>query len=95
MIFKVLATRDIKANVFGIPMFVPHIGLAIRSFGDECRRKGDPQNVLGNHPEDFELVQLGEYDDESGCFLTRDGIPAGDTKSWGHLQLAVGSSYKD
>lgn len=94
MNYKVICTRDIKANVYSTPMFVPHIGQAIRSFGDECRRK-EPNNILGMHPEDFELVQIGEYDDIEGCFLTYDGIPADDTRNWGHKQLAVGSNYKE
>lgn len=97
MIYKVICTRDIKANVYSQPMFVAHIGQAIRSFGDACQKKDtDPNNILGNHPEDFELVQIGEFDDELGCFLTYDDCPtgAGDTRNWGSKQLAVGSNYK-
>lgn len=92
--YKVLVTRDIKANVFSQPMFVLHIGQAIRSFGDECKRK-EPGNVLGQHPEDFELILIGEYDDIAGCFLTYDGIDPDDTKAWGHKQIAIGSNYKE
>lgn len=94
--YKVLVTRDIKANVYSMPMFVLHIGQSIRAFGDECQRQPNPgeQNPLYAHPEDYELVQIGEYDDEEGCFLTYDDIPAADTRSWGHKQLAVGSNYK-
>lgn len=95
MIYNVIVTRDIKADVYSVPMFVPHIGQAIRSFGDECRRK-EPNNVLAAHPEDFELILIGEYDDVSGIFLSWEGCEEhGDTKAWGHKQLAVGSNYKD
>jgi len=94
MIYKVIVTRDIKANVYSTPMFIPHIGQAIRSFGDECQRK-EKDNVLGNHPEDFELVQLGEYDDETGAFITAEGANEhDDTVNWTKIQLAVGSNYK-
>lgn len=95
MILYVLATRDIKANVYGTPMFVPHIGQHIRAFGDECQRE-DRNNPLWMHPEDYELVQLGEWDDTTGAFLTYDNCPEGadDTRAWGTKQLAVGSNYK-
>lgn len=87
MKFYVIATRDIVANVFSTPIFVPHIGQAIRSFGDECRRK-EPGNVLGAHPEDFELWLIGEYDDNAGQM--EPGIQPDSRK-----QLAVGANYRD
>lgn len=80
-----LATRDIVANVWSPPMFVPHIGIAIRSFGDECRNKESP---LGKHPEDYELWLVGEYDDNSGQM--EPGIQPDSRK-----QLAVGANYRD
>lgn len=86
MKLQVLATRDIVANVYGQPMFVPHIGMAIRSFGDECKRK-EPGNVLAQHPEDFELWHLGEYDDETGALTP---FPFSERK-----QLAVGANYRE
>lgn len=93
MILYVIATRDIKSNVYGIPMFVPHLGQAIRSFGDECKRKGDQNNVLSNHPEDFELIHLGHYDDTTAVFTNVDGTEDAGTRE--HKQLACGSNYKD
>lgn len=84
MLMQIIATRDVVANVHGIPMFVPHLGVAIRSFGDECRNK-TPTNVLGQHPEDFELVHMGEYEDT--------------TATWNIFekprQIAVGANYRD
>lgn len=60
-----IMTRDIVSNSWSTPMFVPNIGNAIRSFGDECRRK-EPGNVLAQHPRDFELWHMGTYDDDTG-----------------------------
>lgn len=96
MLFKVIVTRDIKANVYSTPIFVPHVGQAIRSFGDACQKKdNDPNNVLGNHPEDFELILIGEYNDETAVFLTTAGTQEkADTGGWEKTQLAVGSNYK-
>lgn len=60
----VLSVRDRAADCFGQPMFVVSLGGAIRSFGDEINRK-DVNNQLSKHPEDFDLYQIGEFDDNS------------------------------
>lgn len=65
----VVAIRDRAANVFGVPSFVPSLGSAVRSFSDEVNRPGE-NNVLNRHPEDFDLYELGVYDDNSGTFET-------------------------
>lgn len=81
-----IATRDIVANVFSQPIFVPHIGIAIRAFGDECSGKGQ-QKDLAAHPEDFELWLIGEYDDITGQM--EPGIQPDSRK-----QIAVGANYR-
>jgi hypothetical protein len=83
MKLQVIATRDIVANVYGQPMYVVHIGQAIRSFGDEAQRK-EPNNVLAQHPEDFELWHLGEWDDETAEY----------TELKPRKQLAAGANYR-
>lgn len=83
MKMQVIATRDIVANVYGPPMYVIHVGQSIRGFGDECQRK-EKGNVLGEHPEDFELWHLGEWDDETAEFTPMEP----------RKQLAVGANYR-
>jgi len=82
MELQIICTRDIVANVYGQPMFVVHIGQAIRSFGDECQR-AEKGNVLYEHPEDFELWHLGQWNDNNAHF------EIGEPK-----QLAVGANYR-
>lgn len=86
MKFQIIVTRDIVANVYSNMMQVPHIGGAIRAFGDECRRK-EPGNPLAMHPEDYELWHVGEYDDDLG---SGTWFPLEDRK-----QLAVGANYRE
>lgn len=62
-----VAIRDRAANVYGLPTFVPSLGQAVRSFSDEINRVGE-NNILNRHPEDFDLYELGVYDDNSGLF---------------------------
>ena len=68
----VVAVRDRAADTFGSPFYVVAIGQAIRSFSDEVNRRAD-DNQLFQHPEDFDLYELGVFDDSTGLFET--GVP--------------------
>lgn len=61
------STRDRAAEAFGRPMFVPSIGVALRAFSDEINRN-DPNNQLYNHSDDFDLYDLGTFDDATAQF---------------------------
>lgn len=58
----ICSVRDSKADVFGVPFFMASRGHAIRSFSDEVNREAQ-DNIYYKHPEDFELFELGEFDD--------------------------------
>lgn len=59
--------KDRAADAFARPMFVPSVGVAIRSFSDEINRE-DKDNQLYAHPDDFDLFELGIFDDSNGKF---------------------------
>ena len=63
--------KDRAADAYGRPMFVPSVGVAIRSFSDEVNRQ-DADNQLFNHPDDFDLYELGEFDDNTGLFALHE-----------------------
>ena len=65
------SVKDRAADAYGRPMFVPSVGVAIRSFSDEVNR-ADPENQLHNHPDDFDLYELGVFDDSIGKYELRD-----------------------
>lgn len=71
-ILHVCAVKDSAMQAFATPIHVPSLGLAIRSFGDEATREGE-NNPLSKHPDDFELVYLATYDDETGQFSVAEG----------------------
>lgn len=54
---------DTKAAVFGTPFFMPREAMAIRSFEDLTN---DGKSLVFNHPEDFSLYHVGDFDDDSG-----------------------------
>lgn len=68
----VCAVRDRASDTFGSPFYVVARGQAIRNFADEINRSA-ADNQLYMHPEDFDLYELGFYDDDTGLFET--GVP--------------------
>ena len=69
----ICTVKDRAADAFGRPMFVPSAGVAIRSFSDEINRN-NADNQLFNHPDDFDLYELGEFDDNSGLFALHEQL---------------------
>lgn len=59
----IFAVYDSKAEAFGMPMFFAAKGQAIRAFDDQCN---DPSSMIGQHPGDFTLFELGSYDVSTG-----------------------------
>ena len=82
---KIVILRDIKANVYGNPMFVASLGGAIRSFGDEIAKTDG--NPLALHPDDFELYHFGEYDEKCESLEQFILLPK-------PVQIALGSNYR-
>lgn len=60
---NLIAIYDRKTGLFERPFICRHIGEAIRDF--EVIKK-ETNTRYGKHPEDFALIQIGEYDDEMG-----------------------------
>ena len=79
----ICSIRDSAADAFGRPFYVPSVGVAIRSFTDEVNRPSE-DNQIYPHPEDFDLFELGEFDDTTGRFVLLD-VPK---------QLALGRMVK-
>lgn len=67
----VCAVFDSAVMSYGQPFFVPAVGAALRSFVDEVNR-ADKDNSLYNHPEDYVLFHLADFDDETGEFVATD-----------------------
>lgn len=63
----VVCVYDSAVAAYGRPFFVPSVGAAIRSFGDEVNRSA-PDNTMFAHPDDYVLWYLGDFDEETGLF---------------------------
>jgi len=71
MVSVIVSVKDSAAEAFGRPMYLQSLGVAIRSFTDEVNRE-DKDNQLFNHPDDFDLYELGVFDDSIGKYELRD-----------------------
>lgn len=80
MIFRVFSIFDSKAVAFLPPFFLPESGQAVRAFSDSCK---DKAHAFGQHPEDYTLFQIGEFDDGTGELVKRPE----------HINLGVGVSF--
>lgn len=70
----VVSIFDSATRLYSQPAFMAARGQALRSFGDEVRRKS-PDNPLSLHPEDYELRAVAVWDDELGTFESFEAGP--------------------
>jgi len=58
---------DRAMNGFLRPFLVPSTGVAVRQFSDEVNRAAEDNNMY-QHPEDFDLFHVGNFEDKDGTF---------------------------
>jgi hypothetical protein len=64
MILKIYSIYDSAANAYMQPFFMHNDGIAIRAFQDNVNSK--EENNISQHPDQFTLFCIGEYDDSNG-----------------------------
>lgn len=69
MLLKVFSIRDQKAGVFNTPFFQKSVGEAERNFRELIK---DDKSLVSKYPEDFDLYEIGDYDDEKGLVISLD-----------------------
>lgn len=72
MILNIYSIYDDAANAYMSPFFMHNHGLATRAFTDQVNSENP--NQISEHPEQFALFQIGEYDDTTGL-ITSLGSP--------------------
>ena len=84
---KIIAVRDRAVAAFNRPIFVNSLGQATRMFRDEINRAPTPgnDNIMYQHPEDFDLYDMGAWDEETGKFSMLE-VPR---------QIAIGKDMKE
>jgi hypothetical protein len=80
---QICVIKDRASDAYSQPMFVASVGTAIRQFSDEVNKDSE-NNQLYNHPDDFDLYHLGEYDDSMAQFSLLEKP----------VQIAIGKQVK-
>jgi hypothetical protein len=72
---KAFSLLDIKAGFYSPLFFMQHAAQAVRAAAE---LGSDPQTTVGRHPADYQLVELGTFDDQTGQYVNHDKpIPLG------------------
>ena len=67
MVKQVYSIQDVKVSMYYPPMLLKNDAEARRMLTDVV---ADSQTPVSKYPEDFRLMRLGEFDDNSGLLLT-------------------------
>lgn len=65
---KAYSVFDLKAEAFLRPFFAATRGLAVRSFSDAVN---DSKHEFFVHITDYQLFELGEWDERTGLFVSK------------------------
>ena len=68
-VLKIFGVRDRAVDSFGQPIFAVAAGAVVRSFTDEIQKDGTEFN---RHPDDYDLYELGEFEQSTGVFTTHE-----------------------
>lgn len=60
---QIIAVFDRGIQAYMRPFTTPHRNAALRSFTDEANRE---DSEICKHPEDYDLYQVGEFDENTG-----------------------------
>lgn len=67
MILKAFSLFDSKADIYMPPFFCGTLGQAVRAVVEAAQ---DPRSTLGRYPADFDLMELGEFNDVNGELIS-------------------------
>jgi hypothetical protein len=63
MLHEIFSIKDIKTGTHNPPFYQKNVGEASRTFEKLCN---DKTSILNEYPEDFVLLKLGNFCDETG-----------------------------
>lgn len=67
---QIYTLSDSKVSNFLTPFYVENEAMAIRNIASHFHPSANPESMILQHPQDFDLYYLGEYDTDTGKFET-------------------------
>lgn len=74
MVLKMFSVLDVASDLYGNPWFMASKGEAVRAFSELVN---DGKTMPGRYPEQFKLMQIGEFDNESGTVSQDETVSLG------------------
>lgn len=71
MLLHIYAIRDTKVRIFHAPFFQRSVVEAVRMF---TQAVNDPQAFISKYPTDYDLFELGSFEDQEGKFETHEPV---------------------
>ncbi len=68
---KVFSVYDSKGEFWSQPQFQLNAGVALRAFADAAVALNG-ESMLSQHPEDFTLFEIGNWDERTGDYIVYD-----------------------
>jgi len=68
MKLKLFVVYDAKTESYGVPFFRDFTANAIREWQEVASNKSDKQNQIAKFPADFNLFELGSFEQSNGSF---------------------------
>lgn len=68
---KVFSIYDSKGEVYSTPRFELNAGIALRAFADAAVALNG-ENAISQHPEDYTLFEIGNWDERLGEWIGYD-----------------------
>jgi len=81
--YYMVVIRDIRADIHSDIKMWHTTEQAVREFEDR-QQSGSKDDLVARHPQDFELIVIGEYEDHTGTLLEYKGPE--------RKQLAIGKA---
>lgn len=77
MFYGIFTVFDKKLTAYAQPFFSVNTATALRAFGDACQDQG---SMLFQHPEDFQLYKIADYDDQTALIEPHNPVPIADAQ---------------
>jgi len=79
MVHMMYSVLDTKAGIYNTPFSAVSRGAALRVFSDVAN---DPKTSVAKHPEDYNLFEIGSYDDALGVMIPAQLVALGNASSF-------------